>query len=88
MTAVPVIEPMPDRISTFRVLTGDPLEPGLVGFIRLHDGSKGLVWVARTLGSEKRAADIRRFRERDLAAGWLLEKAVTDPTPKRRKVAA
>ena len=86
MTARPVIEPMRDRISTFRVLTGDPELPGLVGLIRQHDDDKAIVWVARTLGSADRASDIRRFKERDLAAGWLMDKAEA-PIPQRRRAA-
>ncbi len=79
------IRPMPGRISTFRVLTGDPQEPGLIGFIRLDDTST-IRWVARTVGTADAAADIQSFCDRDKATAWLEGKAES-PIPTRRRSA-
>ena len=72
-TMAATCEPMPDRLATFRVLLGGEV---LVGWIRLDEVKRR--WVARDLGTERRAASIRRFGDKDLAVKWL---AAREPAP-------
>jgi hypothetical protein len=66
-----VVEPLADRVSTWKVLAGDVV----LGVIR-QAKERGDVWVARTLGSATTAAAIRRFppNERHAAIQWLAER--------------
>lgn len=80
-----VCQPMPGRLSTWRVLAADGIEITL-GFIRLADG----MWIARTMGSEKSAACLRRFSVEDKAAAvlWLQEREPAPAEPGRSPYAA
>jgi hypothetical protein len=73
MTAVCV--PMPGRLATYRVVI--PHVDIVVGFVRLDVCARK--WIARTCGSEKTAAQIRRFETREQAASWLRER---EPAPR------
>ncbi len=75
-----VCQPMPGRLATYRVVVADDLT---LGFIRLDVTDQK--WIARTIGSERAAACLRRFDDRAEAIGWLqqLEPA---PAPVRRAV--
>ena len=63
-----VWQPMPGRLATYRVVVADDLT---LGFIRLDVSAQQ--WIARTAGSEKGVACLRRFPEKDDAARWLQE---------------
>jgi hypothetical protein len=65
-----VFQPIIGRaVPTYRVLAGGFV---FVGTVRLDDADQR--WVARTLGSERSAACLRRFETKEQAASWLAER--------------
>lgn len=72
MTAV--CKPMPGRLATYEVVI--PYVDIVVGWIRLDVGA--CRWIARTCGSEKTAAQIRRFENQAEAVAFLVER---EPAP-------
>ncbi len=75
-----VCQPMPGRLATYRVVVSDDLT---LGFIRLDVSDQK--WIARTTGSERSAASLRRFSDRADAVGWLQQREPV-PAPVRRAV--
>jgi hypothetical protein len=61
-------DPLPDRLWTYAVRVGSPQVPTLVGFVRWDPAD---VWIARSLGSDRVAATIRRYADRFKAVTWL-----------------
>jgi hypothetical protein len=64
-----VCQAMSGRLATYRVVVADDLT---LGFIRLDVSAQQ--WIARTTGSEKSAACMRRFDDRPAAVAWLQER--------------
>lgn len=58
---------MPGRLETYRITVNDG--DITLGYLRLDIPSKK--WIARTPGSARRAADLKRFLEKDAAVAWL-----------------
>jgi hypothetical protein len=79
------IEPMPDRIETFRVMAGGIT---LIGYLRLAREAALTRWIARDLGSEDSAASIRRFCDRSRAVEWLVAREPAPSEPGRSPYAA
>lgn len=70
---------MPGRLKTYRVVVADDL---VLGWIRLDVTARE--WIARTRGSERSAASLRRFCDKSAAISWLMERE-PDPRPPRKK---
>ena len=77
-TAVVRYTELPGRLDTYAVHAGLEPTPPLLGYIR-HDADSA-AWVARTLGSDVDAANIRRgFKDRFAAVSWLQHHVETLP---------
>lgn len=73
-----VCQLMAGRLATYRVVVADDLT---LGFIRLDVSDQK--WVARTTGSEKSAASLRRSDNRAAAIGWLQQREPVPATTRR-----
>ena len=78
----PVCQAMPGRLATYRVLVADEIT---LRFIRLDVSAQK--WIARTPGSEKCAASLRRFDDPTAAVSWLQEIEPAPGVGKRRAAA-
>lgn len=79
-----VIERMPQRIETFRVLAAGDVP---LGWLRLARDAGRICWIARTPGDAegRAAAAIRSFCDKAAAIEWLVK---NEPVPPPRRVSA
>ena len=75
-----VLQPLPQRETTYAAYSG----ARHVGYIRWTSED---VWIARTVGNVRCAADIKRFAHKNDACRWLLM-AVDGVQPRRRRARA
>jgi hypothetical protein len=73
---------MPDRIWTFRATAGGPDAARVLGYIRWSEDD---VFIARTLGSERAAASMRRFKDAVKAALWLWDRSDKKPAGRAKR---
>jgi hypothetical protein len=76
MTAVCV--PLPCRLATCAVTAVGDL---VLGWIRLDVSAQE--WIARTRGSERSAACLRKFADKPAAVAWLQEREPAPAEPER-----